>query len=418
MGDLGILMANKRRAGLVAATVFFTVLSGMTAAQAETLPDDQPEFTLDSISTQLTGRSQSENNPFVVVWGKNGNAVLIDTSLSKSENPGMSGLTSASKKFIDLSWGALKDPSSYEIYRDGVKIAETRKTSFRDRKVAPGNKYEYRVSASGLKDRSDWTEQEVQAVQAGQPAPRVSFMWSFEATALQEDSIQSAEAQSASLTTAFEKLSASEIRWASFIPERRLGAPGWPCEYGAGYEFEGDDRSWYTPDYQWEHNNYVSSRIRHKSTIYWWGSTPSLSSEIYLGDTRVYQAGTDNLVAQRLAVPENDTRVMSTPSSTSIDIRAAFSAGNPFCSMNSISVVYRASVTSTGNYAMSASYRRMPAHEAYIYNYWGDPLGNNGPVASKVTAILRDDVRDPFCLAGWGCQEATFSGGGTFESNL
>lgn len=411
-------MVNRRRAALVAATVFFTVLSGMTTAQAETLPSDQPEFTLDSMPAQLTGRSQSEKNPFMVVKGKSGNAVLIDASLSKSENPGMSGLTSASKKFIDLSWGALNDPSLYEIYRDGVKIAETRKTSFRDRKVVPGNKYKYRVSSSGLKDRSDWTEQEVQAVQGGQPSPRVSFMWSLEATALQEDSIQSAEAQSASQTTAFEKLSASEIRWASFIPERRLAAPGGPCEYGPGFEFGGDDRSWYVPDYQWEHTNYVSSRIRHKSTIYWWGSTPSLSSEIYLGDTHVYQAGTNNLVAQRLATPSNDTRVMSTPSSTSIDLRAAFSAANPFCSMNSISIVYRASVARTGNYAMSASYRRMPAHEAYIYNYWGDPLGNNGPVASKVTAILRDDVRDPFCLAGWGCQEATFSGGGAFENNF
>lgn len=362
------------------------------------------------------GTSNQETQPIEVRESLNGSAVLLDTSLTESPVSASRGLIASSNEFIDISWGSPAEPSSFEVYRDGKLIAETATTAYRDVDVRPNTEYSYRVSASGLKEEEDWSEKDSQSVMQGGPKPRTGFVWSFEGHTPGDKSEAAAEELRSSLTAAAIKLPATELRWTAFIPQNGVEAPSGVCKYGSGYYYQGDNRGFVTPDYVTEQTNTASYRLRHKTQIGWGNPQPLVTGSINVGTTFAVRKSDGAVVETRTAVPTTDTRVLSSTTNFA-EVRTAFSGTDPFCSTTKIAVVYRAGISRTGQWSISGSYRRMPNHEAYIYNYWGDPFGNNGPIASKVTTIVRDSIQDPLCLVGTFCEEKVISGGGSFESN-
>lgn len=253
-------------------------------------------------------------------------------------------------------------------------------------------------------------------VAAGGPQPRTGFVWSLDAHTPQNASQAAAEELQVSLADEAIKLPASELRWTAFIPQNGVEAPSTVCQYGEGYYYQGDNRGFVTPDYVTERTNTASYRLRQKTQIGWGNPQPLVTGTIDVGTTYAIRKSDGAMVDYRTAVPTSDTRVLSSTVDFA-EVRTSFSGTDPFCYTTKIAVVYRAGISRTGQWSISGSYRRMPNHEAYLYNYWGDVWGNNGPIASKVTTIVRDSVQDPFCLVGVVCEEKIISGGGSFESN-
>lgn len=90
---------------------------------------------------------------------------VIDANIEGGETPQEkpktpSGLSASriTSKTASLAWSAQIDATSFNIYRDGVKIGETSSASFTDEKLAPNTNYTYQVQAKNDQGESSKSE--------------------------------------------------------------------------------------------------------------------------------------------------------------------------------------------------------------------------------------------------------------------
>ncbi|WP_157432175.1 hypothetical protein [Agromyces italicus] len=398
--------------GLVAGAIVGLTATPATAAELSPTASPEPEFTLDSIDTAVAAsghlRAPAPSGleaALTTAVSTKGTEAFVDRSLAFAENPSSHALSAVGKGFVDLSWAAIPGNDGYVVFRDGEQLTTTDTTSFRDL-GASGSAHEYRISTSAPKSQSDWRPDEIEAVNAGSEAPRTGYNWVLFTQALDPGrKITDVAASTLAQTLA---TGASRILWSTFIASQYVDAPPVGCEYGSGYRFKGDNRSWIVPG-QFTPGPY---RVYTKAYV-WWSHGPGsqmVGTDAGISATHVVNsAGTT--VASRTATDWSaQTLQMSTENQVSMDIRTNFQARNPFCITGAIAGNYNATLTRAGSYAIGGEHRGAPNHEIYVYAETG--LGS-GPISTPSTAYRRAVV-DFNCLIGAACPLQTIIAQGSY----
>ncbi len=207
-------------------------------------------------------------------------------------------------------------------------------------------------------------------------------------------STENAVAETSRVASALAVAPTTTVTWQTFIPQARVDAPGFPCSYGSGYQFGGDNHA-----YDWRASSY---RTAVNTVITW--STRSVASYVSIGTTHVYRKSDGKLVAQRTASGANSYGKKLGSGTGYVDVRLVTHAGNPFCTLNAIDGAFSLHLTTSSSYAfISGSHRRAPNHLVYIYN------------GGEVLYIYKRDNAGFNCLAGsMLCPLAYFTGSGRF----
>ncbi|WP_431968217.1 extracellular catalytic domain type 1 short-chain-length polyhydroxyalkanoate depolymerase [Actinacidiphila sp. bgisy160] len=81
--------------------------------------------------------------------------------------PGGLTVTGTTDNSVSLSWGAVSDAASYNVYRDGTKVGSTASTSYTDTGLASGTGYRYTVAAADASGRVGASSAAVTATTTG-----------------------------------------------------------------------------------------------------------------------------------------------------------------------------------------------------------------------------------------------------------
>ena len=223
-----------------------------------------------------------------------------------------------------------------------------------------------------------------------------------------------AEAQQAAdqFTESTLRLDATWIFWDTFIAPARVDAPPVGCDYGGGYQYSGNDRTW--SDTPWRDDGVVNVKTRLTVIVPWDGP------EVWNQDPRVpgtyaYDSATGEEVDYRatdladVSWTANHLDGDLGSESTFVDLRLGIQAGNPFCDSaifgNSIEGAFTMRVTRSGNYQiLSGSHRQMPHHQILLRAV------NYDDEIDRSTRIYQRPAASPECLVNMACPNADMTG--------
>lgn len=288
----------------------------------------------------------------------------VDTSMLDS---GIASAASAHE--VRLVWSAAPEVGGYVVLRDG-RVQDrlpAGSSEFDDHTVAPGHVYEYIVSP--IVPEQATGQFPVWGMRVSVPLP----------ASASESPAHAATRQAVATATATAAASTTTLSWDAFIPQAKIDAPSTGCQYGSGYQFGGDNRSW----------DWTSSRYRTalNAVITW--STKAVSGYTSVRATTVYKKSTGALVATKTASSSGLSAYKLGDGSGRVDIRMVNHASNPFCSFGAIDGAITFNIYQNGNWAIrSGSFRRMPNHEIYIYN------------GGAVTYLIKAPYQSVYCLIG------------------
>lgn len=388
MGRIGRLA----RGCAIAAAATALVIPTAAAAPSASSRHDLPAFRLSDIreGQLIDVADMGHDSPkaqelashgLSVMRAESGEAAIVDSSLAEAGAAIATGVD-----FVDVSWSPYSEDAQYVITRNEVEIAVTDagKEGFRDAGVTPGTTYRYEVVPIHGSDGSD------------NEVP----MWSMEVTVPVVDESENAVAemleQATTQALAASAATKTNVTWVSFIPQKRIDVPGGGvCDYGSGYQFGGDGRSYdpYSPLY----------RTQVTAVITW--SSRTVNSDVRIGATHVYNKSTGKLVATKTASGKNSyAKKLSVGTTSEQDIRLVTHASNPFCKIGAIDGAFSMTITRSGNYAIfSGNHRQMPNHHVYIVN------------GGKITNVYKRDYASAACLIGSiTCPLANFTGSGRY----
>lgn len=205
-------------------------------------------------------------------------------------------------------------------------------------------------------------------------------------TLVAAQSAQAAVAAAASSTAAW-------VDARTFIPQAKVDVPKAGCEYGSGYQFGGDNRSYSA--------NSSKYRTRVLANIRFDSNNPRLSgSSTSIGTSHVYRKSTGALVATRTASASGLSVRELGSDGDQVDLRFSIQVRMPFCSIGSIAGAFTMNVYKNGNWAIrSGSHRQMPNWE--VYAGWAG--GSNHTVYQRGYA-------NAACLIQWACPETQMGG--------
>lgn len=381
---------------MVAATVA-TAHSNETAAAANARADENsPAFTVQAVDDGnltlvnsmgraagfVTRQSLSPGKDglsYVAARSSSGEDAVLDASLI---DEGI--LVATGADFVDLSWRKEPDTREYLVYDGNELIAKTDGDSVRDTEVTPGSLRSYRIIPVRHGDEAS----PVDVIPAEEPQ---IFGVKVRIPDTNRDVVAAAEEM-----TKDAGLFASNESWVkvnTFIPQSRIDAPPVGCDYGSGYQFHGDGRS-FSP---------VSIEFRTSLVAFlrWDDPGPRLTGFVSdVGETIVYDKSTGEEVERRTASKEDIWAVQLGADTDKVDVRFSIQAGNPFCGGNSIAGAFTMNLYKTGNWILlSGSHRQMPNWEVYIA--WSDGEWNT---------VYQRQYLNEICLIELACPEAEMGG--------
>jgi hypothetical protein len=271
---------------------------------------------------------------------------------------------------VRLSWNAIPNVNSYQVYRDGELIGTVLGTSYEDEGLEPGSVHDYRVSADALMDPEAVTDPETGEV--SYPERRMTYTAHTEALV--------APKQEAGLKRAVQMLrdprptqQTTTFAYRTFI--NTATAPGFPCvKWPTNTYFGGDNRGYSSSS--------DSYRTQMRVTAIW--DSRQISSSKQVGATRNYN--NNGSLRETKTATDRDMLIMNKSIN---DRKATFtldhSATNPFCSNTGGAIRYKITVNlyKSGAWSTSGWRRPVPHHEAYVQKNAGAfkkvfQLKNNG----------------------------------------
>ena len=417
---------RKNLAGAGTALLLVSAMTGasLPGSEGEANPAPMPEFTVDSVADALggeasnrrgspaiqmlaSGRSAAGNKEsatdLFVMRSQDGSEALVDTTLLASTEPASRAVTAVGEGFVDLSWPDVSVSGEYDVSRDGHLIATVQASAFRDRKASPGDTHHYQVSTTVQKPQELWSAEERAEVESGKADPVSGQIWGFDVD-MPEHGADSTSLL-ANVSAAATNSALMAIRYQTFIRPNTITAdvPG-SCKYTNPDYYVGDGRGFELNSFDYRTDSF--------GQVLWgaYGGSGFFRSDISTGRTLAYSADGTFLEAAQ-AVPTQTTHVMGSTPST-IDFRISFQAGDPFCYAGSIAVVYNASLTRTGSYAIGGTHRGAPDHQIVLER--GDyDAGYN--IISKRKFVYTREQASILCLVGGLCPELQIATQGTYE---
>ncbi|HEV7741485.1 MAG TPA: hypothetical protein VGO65_03625 [Pseudolysinimonas sp.] len=366
----GLLAAGLALALVAPTTPAFAVAASGPGAAVFTIEDYSPATQRSAIDSVAR---TDESGLTLLTDAASGQSAIADVSLFNGLAAKAPAMWAATSRYVDLSWATVPGTLRYVVFREGVQVASTMQTSYRDTDVSAGQVVHYRIVAAGPNDTGK-TWGLVAIVPSAAPGDR-SAMTSQLATEA---------ATLASYTTA-------AVQYQSFIPQAKIDAPPVGCTYNDPYDYGGDNRGFLASG--------APYRTRLQATVGFTGSG-TVSYTRTVGTTHVYNsAGT--LVDQATASASAMTVArLAGSTATSVDLRWNLDARNPFCSAGSISAAFTMTVTKSGSWSIiSGSHKQMPNHEIYIHS-------NSG---GWVT-VYRRTYASAYCLINGACPNASMAG--------
>jgi hypothetical protein len=383
---------NRRFGGVVVATLGVFVVghpAGVTAL-AEGVPSDDavsqigPRATLTASAWKgddlglVEPASILAGQPYVAVKDDvSGDAAVLDTSLLEQ-----GAAVAAAKRFVDLSWAPVRGAQGYRVFRDDKMVVETQSTSVRDRAVVAGHTYAYRVES-------------VMRADAPSIGDGIQVLGLLARVPREQQTVVEAAEEAGEAVSAKAARTSAWVEARTFIKPSRVDAPpvSGLCEYGKGYQFAGDGRSY----------SATSSRYRTRITanLRFDKKNPRLhGSSTKIGATKVYKKSTGKLIATRTASASKVTVRELGSDKDQVDLRFNIQARDPFCSVGSLSGAFTMNVYKNGNWAIrSGSHRQMPHWEVYA-----------GWAGGPNTTVYRRGAASTACLIQLACPETQMGG--------
>ncbi|MEV7421292.1 hypothetical protein [Streptomyces sp. NPDC091212] len=392
----------------VAAIPPVLLASSLTAAAGQEVPaaaaGGTPTFVLDADSGLFGGAkpalrtsSSARVTPVRTYVGKatdtqilaaGGQRVIADITLASSPAKAERAAWAASSRFVDLSWPDL-GASRYEVYRDGVKIANASGHSLRDTGVPAGSEVRYTITGE---------------------VGGVGHTWGLTATVPVSDDAATLAKTARQVEAKAKKYTRTTVVWRSFIRQKwatipsKLGSVS-GCKYTKGYKYAGDNRGF---------SSKVTGpafRAGLRGTVYWTKSSYDLFPQT--GVTKVYKAKTGKFVEKRKASAKGiDFRTKSKYDGKTRDVHGQIEATDPFCPTGGVSragigAFYDARLARNGDFYVSGKYRQAPDHEMYLYGYTSSTKHTTKTVhQSRMASLL--------CLSQPACERGTIGNYGGY----
>ncbi|NLU81152.1 DUF3238 domain-containing protein [Micromonospora sp. HNM0581] len=298
-------------------------------------------------------------------------------------------VSKATPSAVDLSWDAYAPSARYEISRDGKVVATLASgvSTYRDTKVSGGSKYRYNIVPL-LAGEVSHPSAKMWSMSVGVPSP----------PAKQQSTAHSLQRQGLAHARAAAPGASTSLWWDTFIPQSRIDAPPVGCEYGSGYAFGGDGRT-YSPLPQ-------TFRTRVGVLITWYNK--DVRGDWAIGETKVYRKSDGAVVSRKTASGSGMVARKLSSGSDYVGVRLETHASNPFCSVGAIDGGLTMHLKQVGHYSViSGNHRQMPNHHVYIQDYNDDGL--------VITDVYKRDAANPLCLIGTvTCPLANFFGSGSW----
>lgn len=334
---------------------------------------------------------------FTVLKGTgNDGPTLAGTTLAGTATPSARAAWASNSKFVDLSWPAVRGAHPYQVFRDGKLIATTRGTSLRDTKVRPGAESEYRISTTAKAPASEWTDSERATFEKTGEEPVNGHTWSLNVQVPTSTKTAALETAAVKAEAKAKKYHSTTIRYRTFIRSKWVTAPV-GCKYTKGYKYAGDNRGFSKADNK-------SHRTDLTGTVYWQGGS---QWGAHIGTTHVYKTNGKFVAKKTASKKKMSFRVMS-QDSKSAQVRGITEAGNPYCSVGSISGYYNARISRSGDFYISGRHKQMPDHEIIISGFTRSPM-------KTYTKFLHTAKQaSPTCLFKPACPAATIGNNGGY----
>ncbi|MGW0737962.1 hypothetical protein [Streptomyces sp. NPDC002851] len=312
--------------------------------------------------------------------------VIADTTLASSPNKAERAAWAASSKFVDLSWPDL-GASKYTVYRDGIKIADTKGHSLRDTAVTPGTQADYKVFG------------EVKGI---------GHTWGLNATVPASDDADTLAATAERIEARAKKYSKTTVVWRSFIRQKwatvpkKLGSVS-GCKYTSGYKYRGDNRGYS------KRIKGASHRAGVRGVISWTQSKYHLYPTT--GWTKVYKKSGKYVAKRKASTKKIDFRTMSRFNGKTRAVRGRVEATDPFCPSSGprragIGATFDLRLARNGDFYASGKYRKAPDHELYLYGHKGSKHSTKVVHRSKMNSLL--------CLSQPMCERGTIGNSGRY----
>jgi hypothetical protein len=322
---------------------------------------------------------------------------LAGTTLTEASAETARAAWASNSKFVDLSWPGVDSATEYRVFRDGKLIATTRGTSLRDTDVRPGAASEYSISGTAKAPRSEWTDSEQATFQKTGEAPVNGHTWNLNVQVPKSSDTAALETAARSVDAKARTYHSTTIKYRTFIRSKWVTAPV-GCKYTKGYKYAGDNRGWSKADS-------ASHRTDLTGTIYWAQGGSSWGSHI--GTTHVYKTNGKFVAKATASGKKMSFRVMSQNSKTA-QVRGITEAGNPYCSVGSISGYYNARIARNGDFYISGRHKQMPDHEIIISGF------TRSPMKTYTKHIHTAKQASPACLFKPACPAATIGNNGGY----
>lgn len=314
---------------------------------------------------------------------------MVDTSLAKS--PEVGATYAVTSEAVDLSWAPVSEAEGYKIVVDSQFDYFTTDTSLRlDIPDEPSSDYDVQIlpyAAEGQEFSGD--------------APFYGLHIRLPVSGA-IDSQEDAEASVASVAAMLAgPYTTTKLVWRSFIPYARIDAPPIGCDYGSGYEFDGNNRGYGTYFGDWK------SKTTINADVSWTSANNYFNDDGFVSPSTVYEKSTGERVETRTVSGATVEAKLLAGDASSADIRFSLQAAIPYCIWNSIEGAFTITVTRTGNYGiLSGEHRQMPNHEVIVVSTTSDATSVNYTEA----VVYRRDLSDPLCLVSMVCEKASMAG--------
>lgn len=373
--------------------------SSALAAQNEQSSTD-PVFTYEAVTSAVVSNTAFRSsdsfsageglNPEVLGLSAievDGEVAVVNHSLVRQDT---GAIAAATADYVDLSWAPMPGVRDYIVSKNGELLGITAETALRDTDVTPDTFVDYQVSANMFVDPE---------VQEAPIHGLIAFV-----PAASSEPMQAAEREISETATTVVSYTRANLDWATFIPQARLDAPSIGCEFGAGYEFSGDNRGFAATQYD---SGMAGARTMLHAIIFWDDPVPAnvVTKSYSTGWTKVYDKTTGLRVGERRA--DNglyEAYLLGTDAARSyVDVRMRIQVGNPFCSGNSIEGAFTITLSRTGSYTISSgAHRQMPNHEIFIRG--------TSPEGGIERIVYQRQYLDPICLVQMLCPSAQMGG--------
>lgn len=314
---------------------------------------------------------------------------VMDTSLVKSSNLGV--FYAVTSDSVEIGWAAAPSAIGYKIIVDGEHEFETTETTYDFTYPSnPKDTYHVQVIPQAPTEDDLTFDAPIYGVHITIPEHPIS------------NSEESAANTSVEIQGPNRTRNNASIVWRSFIPYNRIDAPPVGCDYGTGYEFDGNNRGYGTMFGEWSSKTYISADYSFGNGAFdTWG---------HVSPSSVYDKSTGELVETRFVEDGTTDAYILGEEIDSVDIRFSLQAAIPYCIWNSIEGAFSISVSDQGNYAIfSGSHRQMPNHEVIIGGNERSTDPTEIPPFHEAVVYQRD-LADPLCLVNQLCSNASMTG--------